>query len=124
MKMPFIILTILISAATANERPLFQDTLNDCNSGNARACFEAGQLYSNIIKNSQYNAANTASKSAKLYKKSCELGYIKGCTAYGMSYYADKDRDPEKNDLYYFNKACEGGDEVGCRLLKMAPLLH
>jgi TPR repeat protein len=70
---------------------------------------------------SSHAIENTASKAAQLYKKSCELGYIKGCTAYGMHFYADMERDPEKNDLYYFKKACDGGDQIGCTLLKMAP---
>jgi hypothetical protein len=38
-----------------------------------------------------------------------------------MHFYADIKRDPEKNDLYYFKKACDGGDQAGCTLLKMAP---
>ena len=70
---------------------------------------------------SSSNSPETASKAAQLYKKSCELGLAEGCTAYGMHYYADTERDPEKDDLYYFKKGCEGGDEAACTLLKMAP---
>jgi TPR repeat protein len=94
-----------------------------CKGGDAKACFKAAKEISlmQIKSTSSSSIENTASKAAQLYKKSCELGYIEGCTAYGMHFYADTAKDPQKDDLYYFKKACDGGDQVGCTLLKMAP---
>lgn len=121
MKINFILLIILSFTVSTFANSEFRYIANDCESGNAKACLKAGQIYSNNPVNAEFSASDAAAISAAFYKRSCELGHAKGCTAYGMSYYADQERDPKKDALYYFKKGCDGGDPVGCTLLKMAP---
>ena len=121
----------ILAAATFQERmsskalegsPEFQKDVLDCFDGSAEACYRAGQYYSNqphTAPDSQPEQA--ASDVANLYKKSCELGYAQGCTAYAMIYSADQEKDAQKPTRYYFNKGCEGGDFTACTMLKMMP---
>ena len=111
----FVAFTLFTFAETS-----FRYLANDCESGEAKACLKAGRLYSLNPENAEYSFSDAASIAAQFYKRSCELGYAKGCTAYGMHFYGDKTRDPKKGDLYYFKKGCDGGDQAGCTLLKMA----
>lgn len=100
----------------------FQKSADACEEENAGACYDAGRIYSaEAYKYKNYDRIEAASKVASFYKKSCELGYAQGCTAYGMSYAADKNRDTQKDALYYFRKGCDGGDQAGCSLMGLAP---
>jgi len=133
MKTLLLLLGVLsiLAAATFQERmsskalegsPEFQKDVTDCFDGSAEACYRAGQYYSNqphTAPDSQPEQA--ASDVANFYKKSCELGYAKGCTAYAMIYSADKEKDPQKTARDYFNQGCEGGDRPACTMLKMMP---
>jgi len=106
---------------------LYAQSLNehtmDCDAGNAKACYQAAEEYaSKAYKQKDYDSKKSAQKVIGLYKKSCGLGYAKGCTTYGMSYAADSEKDPSKDDAYYFQKACDAGDETGCTMLKMMTL--
>ncbi len=121
MKTTFILSILFTFTVTALADTSFRYLANDCESGNAKACLKAGKLYSNNPDNAQYSASDAASIAASYYKRSCDLGHAKGCTTYGMHFYADTKRDPKKDDLYYFKKGCDGGDQTGCTLLKMAP---
>jgi TPR repeat protein len=103
---------------------LYAQSLNedamDCDAGDAEACYKVGKLYSSQAhKEKSYDKKKVAHDVATLYKKSCDLGYAKGCTAYAMSYAADQQKDPSKDDAYYFQKACDAGDQTGCTMLKM-----
>ena len=110
------VLPIVISANT------FEESVLDCDAGNAEACYSAGKFHSShAYKNNNYDSSIAAAKVSSYYKKACNLGYIKGCTAYAMSYASDTNKDPEKNARYYFQKACDGGDDTGCTMLKMMP---
>jgi len=101
---------------------LFETRQIDCGEGDAKACFEAGKAYSQEgYKEKGYDEKKAASKVASLYKRSCELGYAEGCTAYAMSYGADAHKDPDKDARYYFRKACESGDPTACTMLMMMP---
>ena len=94
-----------------------------CNAGNAKACYDAGNIYSaEAYKKKGYKEDEAAFKIALFYKKSCNLGYAEGCTAYAMSYAADKEKNSEKDARYFFQKGCDGGDKTGCTMLKMMPL--
>jgi hypothetical protein len=95
----------------------------DCDAGNAKACFGAGKIHSApAYKEKNYDSAKAANEVAMFYRKSCELGYARGCTAYAMSYAADREKDPSLNMQYYLQKACDGGDDRGCTMLKMMPI--
>jgi len=112
-----IILFTLLYAQSLDENKM------DCDAGSAEACYHAGEFYfSQVYKGKNYNHKKAAHKVAKFYKKSCELGYAKGCTAYAMRYTADIEKDPSKDDAYYFKKACDAGEETSCTLLKMMTL--
>jgi len=103
---------------TANET--FDTYLKSCTKSNAKACFDAAKYISSYGHTFVKQNSNTiAAQSAQLYKKSCNLGLAKACTAYGMIFYADPLADATKNDLYFFKKGCNGGDQVGCTLYKM-----
>ena len=107
--------TILIANA-------FEEKRIDCDDGHAKACLEAGKIYSaQAYKAENHNKEKAASEVASLYKRSCNLGQAEGCTAYAMSYPADKEKDPDKDAKYYFKKGCDGGDKTGCTMLKMMP---
>ena len=109
-----IILFTLLYAQSLEEHKM------DCDAGSAEACYQAGELYSSqAYKEKDYNSKKAAHDVATLYKKSCELGYAKGCTAYAMSYAADTQKDPNKDAQYYFKKGCDAGDQTGCTMLKM-----
>jgi len=124
-------LCVALSADTFQEKmqsklsegtPKFQKDLMDCLDNNAQACFLAGDYYSKEHhKENKQQKEIAANDVAALYKRSCELGYAKGCTAYAMIYEADSQKDPKKSAKYYFNKACEGGDFSACTMLKMMP---
>ncbi len=106
----------------ALDTDLFNKNIIGCNEGNAKACYNAGKIYSaEAYKARDYNSTEAASKVAAFYKKSCEMGYAAGCTAYGMSYAADKNKEAEKDARYYLQKGCDGGDLAGCNILRMAP---
>ena len=101
---------------------VFEEKTLDCDAGHAKACLEAGKIYSaHAYKAKGYDKDQAASKVASLYKKSCEFGHAEGCTAYAMQYASDKEKDPHKNAQYYFQKACDGGDYTACTILKMMP---
>jgi len=101
---------------------VFEEKTLDCDAGHAKACLEAGKIYSaQAYKAKNYDKEQAASKVASLYKKSCEFGDAEGCTAYAMQYASDKEKDPTKNVQYYFKKACDGGDATACTMLKMMP---
>jgi TPR repeat protein len=113
---------LLISSSILLYASLFESRQTDCDEGDAKACFEAGKTYSQEgYKEKDYDEKKAASKVAALYKRSCELGYAQGCTAYAMSYAADTHKDPDKDARYYFKKACESGDLTGCTMLQMMP---
>jgi len=100
----------------------FNETIIDCNDGNAKACLEAGKTYSaEGYKEKDYDEKEAASQVASLYKRACYLGSAEGCTAYAMSYAANRDEDPKKDARYFFKKGCDGGDDIGCTMLKMMP---
>ncbi len=100
----------------------FDESVLDCDAGNAEACYNAGKFHSeHAYKNKDYNRSIAAAKVSSYYKEACNLGFMKGCTAYAMSYAADTNKDPEKNARYYFQKACDGGDDTGCTMLEMMP---
>jgi len=94
----------------------------DCNDGNAEACLEAGKIYSvEGYKEKKYTQKEIASKVADYYKKACKLGSAKGCTEYAKNYYADKNKDTKKTQRYYFQLACQKGDNIACTMLVMMP---
>ena len=100
----------------------FETKVIDCTEGHAKACLDAGKIYSaQAYKEKNYDRGKAASKVASLYKKSCNFGYAEGCTAYAMIYTADKEKNPHKDARYYFQKACDGGDDMACTMLKMMP---
>ena len=109
-----IILFTLLYAQSLDEHKM------DCDAGSAEACYQAGELYSSqASKEKDYDSKKAAHEVATLYKKSCELGYAKGCTSYAMSYAADTKKDLNKDAEYYFKKGCDAGDQTGCTMLKM-----
>ena len=109
-----IVLFTLLYAQSLNEHTM------DCDAGSAEACYQAGEIYSSQAhKEKNYDKKKVAHDVATLYKKSCELGYAKGCTAYAMSYAADREKDANKDLEYYFKKACDAGDQTGCTMLHM-----
>ena len=92
----------------------------DCDDGNAEACYKAASDYSaHGYKAKGFDAKKSGNIVARYYKKSCDFGYAKGCTAYAMNYTADTEKDTTKSEAFYFQKACDGGDETGCTMLKM-----
>jgi hypothetical protein len=121
-KIKYIMTFSIIFFTILYAQSLNEDTM-DCDAGNAEACYQAAEEHtSKAYKQKDYDSKKSAQKVIGLYKKSCELGYAKGCTTYGMSYAADQQKDPSKDDAYYFQKACEAGDETGCTMLKMMTL--
>jgi TPR repeat protein len=113
---------ILMGIVSALYAETFEENVRGCDDGNAKACYDAGNTYSaEAYKEKDYQSAVAASKVASFYKKSCNLGYAEGCTAYGMSYAADKNKDPQENAGYYFQQGCDGGDVTGCNLLNFSP---
>jgi len=102
---------------------VFEEKTLDCDAGHAKACLEAGKIYSaQAYKAKNYDKEQAASKVASLYKKSCHLGDAKGCTAYALIYTADTKKDHQKNAQYYLQKGCDGGDDIACTTLKMMHL--
>jgi len=119
MKKILFILSILLSVIFVEAEPFNNKTI-DCDSGNAQACYEAARDYSaHGYKAKGYDSKKAANIVTHYYKKSCDLGYAKGCRAYAMNYTSDVEKDPTKNEAYYFKKACDEGDEIGCTMLKM-----
>jgi len=119
-KLVIVLSTVLFTLLYAQS---INDYKMDCDAGSAEACYQLGELYaSKTYKRTCTNSQNFAQKTIELYKKSCKLGYAKGCTKYGINYAADHKKDPNKNDIYYFQKACDEGDETGCNLLNMMTL--
>jgi len=107
----------LLHAYTLEERQI------DCNAGDAEACYTAAETYATkAYKVKSYDLNKTSDTVITLYKKSCTLGYAKGCTAYATRYASDRQKDPQKSEEYYFQKACDGGDGTGCTLLNMMAL--
>ncbi len=91
-----------------------------CDAGDAVACYGAGKSYSlEGYKKTTANNAETAGRVASYYKKSCDLGYAKGCTAYGTIYGADKKGDSQLDAAYYFELGCDGGDMTACNILRL-----
>ena len=100
----------------------YVDAVDACENEDSEACFKAGQIYSSeAYKELDYDRDQAAEKVAQFYLKSCELGFAQGCTAYGMNYTSDSQRDTNKDAKFYFEKGCEGGDTAGCTLFQMAP---
>ncbi len=119
-KIIYYILILMAIVISLNAESL-ESSAAACEEGNAKACLEAGRIYSSeAYKDKNYNRKTTASIVAAFYRKSCKFGHAQGCTAYGMSYMADKNRDIQKDAIYYFRKGCEGGDETGCNLMRLA----
>ena len=116
-------LTALTWAYSTTPAETYSQNLIDCASGSAEACYDAGAFYSAkgyTLK--EYNSTDAAHKVASLYKQACDLGSMEGCSAYAMSYASGKDLDKEhKGAKYYFQKACDGGVESACTMLKMMP---
>ncbi|MCK5685423.1 sel1 repeat family protein [bacterium] len=122
MKKIIWILMLSLGVSVTMNAQSFDEKMIDCVEGNAKACLNAGKIYSaQAHKEKDYDREKAASKVASLYKKSCNSGYAEGCTAYAMSYAADQEKNPHKDARYYFQKACDGGDTTGCTLLKMMP---
>lgn len=98
----------------------FKENSMDCDAGNAQACYQAAEVYTTqTYREKKVALKKIPQEKIDLYKKSCELGYAKGCTQYGMRYAADTQKNRDKDDAYYFQKACDMGDETGCTMLKM-----
>ncbi len=113
---------LLIEMGFAGDIKFFKEYLTACNEGDPVTCYNAAKIYSaEAYREKNYDSTAAAARVASLYRKSCDLGYAAGCTAYGMSYAADKNRSSEKDARYYFQKGCDGGDPAGCNILKLAP---
>ncbi len=113
---------LLMGAISTLNAQSFEEKVIDCDAGNAKACHDAGKIYSaEAFKGKDYDSATAASWVASYYRKSCDLGYAEGCTAYAMIYAADREKDLGQDARYYFQKGCDGGDEKGCTILKMMP---
>jgi len=122
IKYTLALLTVLFGILYANS---FAEESMDCDAGNAEACYQAAEHYTpKAYKGKVIDHNKEAQKVIDLYKKSCTLGYAKGCNQYGMHYAADTNKNPSKNDAYYFKKACDAGDETGCTMLKMMTLIN
>ncbi len=119
MKKILFILSTLLCVIFLEAVPFNNNTI-DCDDGNAQACYEAASNYSaHGYKAKGFDSKKSANIVAHYYKKSCDLGYAKGCRAYAMNYTSDTEKDTTKSAAYYFQKACDGGDETGCTMLKM-----
>ncbi len=117
-----IIMILILGLSSIANAGSFEENILACENDNAQACYDAGVMYSaEAYKEEGYKQSDAASKVAAFYRESCRLGYAVGCTAYGMSYAADKKKDIEKDAQYFFQKGCDGGDEAGCNLMKLAP---
>ena len=119
MKKTLLILSALLCVIFVEAMPFNNKTI-DCDEGNAQACYEAASNYSaHGYKAKGYDSKKAGNIVAQYYKKSCDLGYAKGCTAYAMHYSSDTQKEKQKSEAYYFQKACDKGDETGCTMLKM-----
>lgn len=123
MKKTLLIVSIILCVVFLKAEPFNNKTI-DCDDGNAKACYDAASDYSvNGYKAKSADSQKVTNIVVKLYKKSCELGYPKGCTAFGMHYAASNEKDVGKDEKYYFQKACDAGDETGCTMLKMMSMI-
>ena len=125
IKILILFLSIMFTLLFANANTLeekMEEKIVDCDAGDAKACLDAGKIYSaQAYKIKSNDKKSVASNVASFYKKSCHLGDAEGCRAYAMQYTSDKEKEPHKNAAYYFQKACDGGDYTACTMLKMMP---
>lgn len=124
MKQIILIPIAIFYVISSLEAQPFHNLTIDCDDGNAKACYEAAKKYSgNSYKAKGQENQKVANSVAKLYKKSCELGYAKGCTESGIHYASSTEKEMGKSEKYYFQKACDAGDETGCTMLKMMSMI-
>ncbi len=122
MKSIRLIIALWVGSLAMLNAQSFEEHRIDCDAGNAKACYDAGKIHSaQAYKEQDYDSGKAAREVALYYKRSCELGHAEGCTAYAMSYAADRKKDPSRDARYYFQKGCDGGDDRGCTMLKMMP---
>ena len=98
----------------------FDECSLNCSNNDAEACFQAAKVYvTEVSKIKNVQQVNINKKIAQLYKKSCELGYAKGCMSYAMNFRKDLEKDSKLDSLYYFQKACDLGEDAACNVVQM-----
>jgi TPR repeat protein len=120
LKKIFFTVSVILCTISAKETAAFVEYAMACDEGNPEACYKAGKIYSaNAHTFKDYTAAKASERTAYFYKRSCNLGYAPGCTAYGMSYASDKSHDPQKSPQYYFQKLARVGISPDAIFLKV-----
>ncbi|MDP2077340.1 MAG: zinc-ribbon domain-containing protein [Sulfuricurvum sp.] len=89
----------------------------DCNGGNADACYFLGRLYDDY-----YEIRDSVKKdnkqAVKFYKKACDSGNANACVSLGTMYGSGQGIKIDGNqNLKYYKKGCDGGRADACEIL-------
>ena len=85
-----------------------QTQLRDCNSGNASACWHAGQTRCRVDGYCQQ-------PSLQLFIRACEGGAAVGCAAAAATYAVEHGAPADvPRSFQFYSRACDGGDAQGC----------
>lgn len=96
-----------------SETVKLKDFIDDCYSGDDRACNKAGLMIGD-----GEGAAIDLEESANYYKKACGLGSGVGCRNYARRLVQGKGVSKDISDAtYYYREACDLGYEKACREL-------
>ncbi len=92
----------------------FQSAEHRCDDGEAAACYELGRMLSQ-------GASRNLEQAAESYRRGCDGGLMKACTALGDAYAERRGvkRDGAKARAYY-QRACTGNELLGCARLGRA----
>jgi serine/threonine protein kinase len=91
----------------SDARPLFEHA---CNSGEMRACSYLGYLCAKGL-----GGESDLQKARVVYKKACDQGTLSSCASLGTLY---QDASNSEEASKYFQKACNGGVDEACELLR------
>jgi len=100
--------TLCVSVASTQEKSLEEKMEILCGEGNSTACFKVGERYRTVERDNK--------KALIYYIKSCDDGYMTGCTNGGIllamkgTPYSKQFKQARK----MFDKACEAGEDQSC----------
>ncbi len=108
-----ILIVLVIGLGSVLSAEVLEENMSACENGNPGAYYEARKIYSvEAYKEEVYRQVDAAFSVAGFYRESCRQGYV-------TRYAAKREENTQKDARYFFQKACDGGDEIGSNLTKL-----
>lgn len=119
------------ASALAQPKPTLKDMENNCESGNAEECINAGtaysrgELYGKKVKQDKVKSQRLIKRGVRLGEQNCHRGDTKACYVLGILYFEGEVIPPDfPRGLEMIQQSCNGGYEEACVWLQNSGLFN